>query len=139
MRRSRLHSALACSCLIWFGLINTLFAAGMVVCRDGHGGSRVEWGCDRNTSDECLTSCISETGDDPGDPHPCQDTPLDVGEQLAKPLPRSMSGPAVPAPVMAPLLRWPDPSTPVSVGWIDDEIRRPPDALKHIRTILLLV
>jgi hypothetical protein len=139
MQRRRFHSALVTFCLVWFGLTNTLFAAGMVVCSDGHGGSRIEWGCDQNTSGECLTSCVSETGHDPGDPHPCEDTPLDIGEHATKAPPRSTSDPAFPAPAIAPLLLWLDPPTPASVGWVDVELQHPPDALEHIRTIVLLV
>jgi hypothetical protein len=49
MLTSRSQSLLAAVCLIWFGLTNTLLAGGIVVCRDGHGGTRIEWGCSRNT------------------------------------------------------------------------------------------
>jgi len=57
MLTSRSQSLLAAVCLIWFGLTNTLFAGGIVVCRDGHGGTRIEWGCSRNTDGECATTC----------------------------------------------------------------------------------
>jgi len=139
MRRSRSHPAIAWLCLIWFGLTNTLFSGGMVVCQDGHGGSRVEWGCDRNSSGGCLTTCGIETGDDPCDPHPCQDTPIDAGEQVTKAPPRLTSDLAILVPVMAVLALWLDPPTPANVGWIGFEPERPPDALKHIRTVVLLM
>lgn len=139
MHRSRFHPAIAWLCLIWFGLTSTLLSGGMVVCQDGHGGSRVEWGCDRNIGGECLTSCGGETGDDPGDSHPCQDTPLDAGEQVSKAPPRSTSVLTIPVPVMAALVLGLDPPTPARVGWTSSAIERPPDALKRIRTVVLLV
>ena len=140
MQRSRPNPFIAWFCLIWFGLTNTLLAGGMVVCNDGHGGSRIEWGCDRNTSGECLTSCGSETGDDPGDPHPCQDTPIDTGEQVTKAPPRPTSDLVISVPMMVAVsVLWLDVPAPARVGWVASEPERPPDALKHIRTVVLLV
>ncbi|MGD9690390.1 MAG: hypothetical protein AB7K52_13770 [Phycisphaerales bacterium] len=140
MPRRRSNPGLIWLCLIWFTLTSSLCTGKMVICQDSLGGSRIEWGCGRSTSGECLTSCESESGDKPGDLQPCQDTPISTGEQFAKALPRPLSDLANPVPEMVAISNlWLDLSVPVRVGWVPSEPERPPDALKHIRTIVLLV
>lgn len=140
MRRSRFHPVLTWLCLIWFGLTSTLLTGGMVVCRDGHGGTRVEWGCDQNGTGECLTSCGSETEGDSGIPHPCQDTPIEGEQQVTKAAPRTTSDLSKTVAVtVAALVLWLDPPTPTNVAWSWSGPDRPPDLLRHIRTVVLLV
>lgn len=142
MRRGRPHRFLAWLCLIWFGLTNTAFAGGLAVCQDGHGGTRLEWGCDRNASGECLTSCAGETDDDPGDPHPCQDTPIEGDQEITTALPRAASDLATAVPLMvAATLSWFDSQFPAAtkIARTACQPDRPPDSLRDIRTVVLLV
>lgn len=141
MRKGPSHPLIAWLFLIWFGLSNTVFAGGLVVCHDGHGGSRIEWACDRNATGECVTSCGDEGVEEDGSvPHPCQDTPLPSDPQIAKAPPRSAPELSISIPVMlAVLVFWADAPEPTAVVLSGSEPQRPPDALKFIRTVVLLV
>jgi hypothetical protein len=141
MTRKRVNPALAWLCLIWFGLTNTLFASGMVVCHDGHGGSRIEWGCERNATGECFTRCGDDGAVEDGSvPHPCEDTPLLSDHQVTKAPPRSAAEVGIPIPLMvAVLVFWAVEPPPTAVLLSGSEPQRPPDALKCIRTVVLLV
>lgn len=141
MRRIRSHPLIAWLFLIWFGLSNTVFAGGLVVCHDGHGGSRIEWGCDRNATAECMTSCGSDSADeDRNAPHPCQDTPLGDNQQITKAPSRSAQDVTVLISVaVAALVLWADVQQPTSVVWSGPEPQRSSDALRCIRTVVLLV
>jgi hypothetical protein len=143
MSRRLSHPVFAWLCLIWFGLTNTAFAGGMMVCNDGHGGSRVEWsGCERNADGECVVSCGSDPDGDPGVPHPCEDTPIPGQEQIIKAPPRSAGETSVPVPVLMAVLvlgGWADPPLAAQAAWTAFEPDRPPDILRHIRTVVLLV
>ncbi len=130
-------------CLIWFGLANTVLAGGMVVCRDGHGGISIEWGCERNDLGECTTANADEERPvDPVSPRPCEDTPVPSELQLSKAPSRATgeltdTNPAL----VATLVGWASvPQTfaaTVGLGrFIPD---RPPDVLKHIRSVVFLV
>jgi len=141
MRQRRFHPAITWLFLICFGASNTLLAGGMVLCQDGHGGSRIEWGCDRNATGECITSCGGESADEEGSvPHPCQDTPIQDNEQITKAPPRLAGEVTIHAPVMvAVLVFWAEMPEPTRIVWTTSEPDRPPDALRHIRTIVLIV
>ena len=141
MRRSRFHPVIAWLFLIWFGVSNTAFASGLVVCHDGHGGSRIEWACDRNATGECVSICGDEGAEEDGSvPHPCQDTPLPSDPQVTKAPPRAPTEVSTPLPVMvAVLVFWADVPQPATVVLSGSEPQRPPDALKCIRTVVLLV
>lgn len=141
MTKRRSHPLVAWLCLIWFGLTNTVFAGGMMLCNDGHGGSRIEWGgCEQNADGECLVSCARESEDEPDAPHPCQDTPIPGQEQITKAPPRSASDTVIPVPVLvAVIVLWADAPVATQVAWATSEPERPPDVLRHIRTVVLLV
>lgn len=141
MQSRRAHPLIAWLCLIWFGLTNTVLAGGMVVCRDGHGGMSIEWGCDRNTQGECLTSCGGEAdNDDSTAPHPCEDTPVPSDLQITKAPPRAASELTVPVPfLVAVLIAWADVAQPIATTSESSQPERPPDVLKHLRTVVLLV
>jgi len=141
MQQRRPHPVLSWLCLIWFGLTNTVFAGGVTVCNDGHGGSWIEWGgCDRNADGECLVSCSGESDDDLGVPHPCEDTPIPGQEQITKPPPRSVSDTAIPIAVLvAALVLWADTPLATQVAWTTSKPERPPDVLRYVRTVVLLV
>lgn len=144
MLRGRVHPVMALLCLICFGLTNTLLAGGMVVCRDAHGGLRIEWGCGRNSSGECVTSCEGvdgESSDDLGDPHPCQDIPVESGRQIVKAPPRGHDSVLILAPVPVAVLAPGDEGPrPIKARFgARCEYERPPDALRHVRTVVLLV
>lgn len=143
MVRNRVNPALAWLCLIWFGLTNTLFASGMVVCRDGHGESRIEWGCTQNASGECVTSCgsdLDESGDDTGPAHPCDDTPIKGDHQVTKAPPRTTNDVPVPIPVILAVIAIHfDLPPPAQVLWDHARPQRPPDTLQRLRSVILLV
>jgi hypothetical protein len=142
MQSRRSYPLIAWLCLIWFGLTNTVLAGGMVVCRDGHGGMAIEWGCDRNAGGECLTACGDATEeDDLPVPHPCEDTPVPSDLQVTKAPPRATGELTVPIPVLvAVLVVWADISQPdAAMCGCSNKLERPPDVLKHIRTVVLVV
>jgi len=143
MLHNRFNPGLAWLCLIWFALTNTLFAGGMVVCRDGHGGSRIEWGCTQNASGECATSCGSEfdgSGDDNGPAHPCDDTPIEGDHQISKAPPRTATDAPVPVLVrLAVIAMHIDVPLPTLVAWDRARPQRPPDTLERLRSVILLV
>lgn len=140
MLRGRFHPAFAWLFLIWFGLYNTVLASGLVACHDGHRGTRIEWGCDRNASGECSTSCGDDTTDDSGSPDPCQDTPIQDDHPITKAPPRPTGKVSVPlTATVAVLVLWAPVSPRTGIAWASAEPERPPDALRHIRTVLLLV
>lgn len=143
MTRNRFNPAVAWLCLIWFGLTNTLFASGMVVCRDGHGGARVEWGCSRNESGECVTSCglgVGESDDDGGQPHPCDDTPVKSDHEVTKAPSRTMIDVPVSVPVLLAVIAMHiEVPLPAQVVWDRARPQRPPDTLQRLRSVILLV
>jgi hypothetical protein len=129
-------------CLFWLGLGNTVLASGIVICRDGHGDVSLEWGCDRNPQGECQTACEGEDVPcDPVDPaHPCQDTPIPSGLHIAKAPPRTGGEPMISFPVLvAVLFVWAEPPRTLITTWDRSPSERPPDVLKHIRSVVLLV
>lgn len=141
MTLGRLHPGMTLLFLVWFGLSNTLLASGLVVCRDGHGNGRIEFGCSRNASGECVTSCGDGVGADcdSGAPHPCDDTPIQGDHQVTK-APRAQSSTSVAAPVLATtLIWWTDVSGPIRVSWSSARPERPPDSIRHLRTVVLIV
>lgn len=142
MRRIRSNPLIAWLCLFSFGLTNTLLASGLAICRDAHGGLRIEWGCSRNTSGECITSCGggvgSDSPDDRGAPHPCDDKPLEGAPEVVKAQPREVNAVSTTALAAVPSL-WVDTREQISRLWSRVEPERPPDVLRRIRAIVLIV
>lgn len=143
MSRNRFNPVLAWLCLIWFGLCNTLFAGTMVVCRDGHGGSRIEWGCSRTSDGECMKSCGPDVGgcDDNGDqPRPCDDTPTKGVGQFIKVPPRTTHDVPVSAPAILVMVAI-HIDAPALTLVVRDRARlqRPPDTLLRLRSVIILV
>lgn len=141
MRQRRFHPVISWLFLIWFGLTSTVLASGLVVCQDGHGGSRIEWVCDRNPTGECVTSCGDDGAEEDGSvPHPCQDTPLPSDPQVTKAPSRSAAEVSILVPLMvAVLVSFAPEPVLTAVVLSGSEPQRPPDALKCIRTVVLLV
>ena len=138
MKPRRSNPFIVWFCLIWFGLTNTVLAGGLVVCNDGHGDSRIEWGCGKSVSGECLTSCSEEPGDEPA--HPCQDTPINGDAQVTPAPPRSIDiGSVVLPEILAACVFWTADFQPKSFLCKTPEPEGPPDTLRRIRTIVLLV
>lgn len=141
MLHSRFQPLIAWLCLACFGPGSLLLTGGVVLCRDGQGGSRIEWGCDRTSGGNCLQGA-AESPDDDGDvPHGCQDTPVQPGAQSARTAPRSTGELAcipVPTPA-APAQLEPCPPDHPRDRWTSLTSARPPDALVHLRTVVLLV
>jgi hypothetical protein len=138
MMRGRIHPFLAWLCLICFGLANTAFAGG-VVCNDGHGGSRIEWGgCEQNADGECAVSCANEPGD-AGASAPCEDTLLACVEQIRSGS-RVTGEMVMPAATFAALpVKWGQAPAVTRLAWRTSDPERPPDVLRHVRSIVLLV
>lgn len=131
-------------CLISFGLTNILPTGGLVICNDAHGGSRIELGCGKNSNGGCVTSCgggaVSDSLDDHEAPHPCQDVPLADNQQITNAPSRSTQDVTVLISVaVAALVLWADVQQPTSVVWSGPEPQRSSDALRCIRTVVLLV
>ncbi len=139
MKRGLLHTITAWLMLVCFGVASTLLSGVVVICRDGHGASRIEWGCGQNQSEECQTSCGSGTADDPGAPHPCQDTRAANDREITKAPSRASLDEIVSFPPSgAEFFRWDDAPTPPRPLRAACQ-PRPPDPLGHIRTVVFLV
>lgn len=151
MKRSWLHSILAWTCLVSFGLNSTALAAGLVVCDDGHGNSRVEFGCRRTSDGACADACCDAVVDDAAGegssdpahsnpPGPCRDVPIRGDIETPK-----VTAPALHIPVPAalpvclpPIVLVVPPLAPVRSAALAGE-SPPPDSRTHIRSIILVV
>ena|ERR1043165_4624731 len=129
-------------CLFTFS-VNMLLQGGVVLCSDGHGGSRLEWGCSQTERGECATSCGPASGacqENEQRPHPCKDKPISVDRSLVQA-----------ASPQANLLTLPP---PVFIGAVEiflvnvalmvhsrplRAVARPPDALGRLRSVILTV
>lgn len=142
MKIRRFDPLIAWLILIWFGLTNTVLSGGFVVCRDGHGGVAIEWGCDRNAEGGCATACGDPiTEEQIPLPYPCEDTPVAGESQVTHAPPRSAAelSSMIPA-LVAVLVVWADVSEPeATMCGCADTAGRPPDALTHFRTVVLVV
>ncbi|MBX3356969.1 MAG: hypothetical protein KF745_00935 [Phycisphaeraceae bacterium] len=129
-------------CLAWFGLAGTVLAGGVVVCRDGSGVLRLEWMCERNTHGGCLAACGDEADDDHDSPTPvpCDDTPVRGEVQITKAPARAELELAAPLPVAVVVDPWGERLSAFAVAVrVISEPERPPDPIRHIRTVVLLV
>ncbi|MFO0873570.1 MAG: hypothetical protein U0575_06310 [Phycisphaerales bacterium] len=153
MRTSIVQSLLAWLCLISVGLSGTALRAGFVICSDGHGGSRLEWGCAQTDSGECTTSCDEchdqapasdshdlhvPTNQDPT--HPCDDRPLvseHVGAQRES---RLLEVPvlAVAAALELPALACTAPCVEGLPRHVPPDAS-PPDTVERLRSVILVV
>ncbi len=130
-------------CLLAFGLGSTALRAGLVLCSDVHGGTRVELGCVKVGAGECRSATIigdPTNEDDPCGPHPCEDTPLSIDGAGAQIAPRVDVLPAIVPSLLA-----------ATVASDTDQVRsrlcarlrfssaRPPDSVLRLRTVILLV
>jgi hypothetical protein len=139
MPRARLHPLVTWFCLIWFGLLHSALAAGLVVCRDGSGGASIEWGCERDSAGQCVTNAPADEREPSDNPQPCQDQPIVCDQQLAK-APRVEA--QLPAPLPALILLvipWAPPVALAQPRGPCDGPPRPPDILGAIRTFVLVV
>jgi hypothetical protein len=141
MHRRPLQTVLAWLCLSAFWLSHTVIAGNLVVCRDMHGGSRVEWGCGKSASGECRPpSAQGEHSDERAEPGPCEDIPVQAELQIAKTLSRSTDQLIASALTLV-AVRTPDLFPFRTAAHITPVVApdRPPDALCRIRTVVLLV
>lgn len=141
--QSRFQPLVAWLVLIWFGMSNSALMGGLVVCQDAHGGSRVEWRCERNSLGECLTGCADDSDGSDADttsPRSCQDTPVPSDQQVTKATTCAVGDLAVPSFVNPAFVElWDDVPGPMVVASATSDPERPPDELRHIRTVVLLV
>ena len=138
MKRGSFHHWVSWLVLLWFGVSSAVLTGGVVVCRDAHGGVRIEWGCERTAAGQCVVKCDEEPLDEPGLPLPCQDTPIAGDELAATALPRSTGNVTAPVLLAAPVL---DPWMHSALGPIPARAHeapdRPPDSLARLRTVVL--
>lgn len=141
MKHPFAHPVIVWLCLIWFGLANSVFAGSVVICNDGHGVSRIEWGCNRTDSGECASACAEEHAEeDPAAPHPCEDTPVASELPVTKSPRRGSVETIVAVPVvMAEPVHWVVLPAPSRLIFVSSGPDRPPDRLKHIRTVVRVI
>lgn len=140
MSRRRFESVTAWLCLIVFGLSHVLSVSGLVVCRDAHGGVRIEIACAKNATGECITSCGDEVDSTQDEQHPCNDTPVQAEGTVAKIVPRVTLDSGIPIQLPCLLPAFVAVAPPRSlVLWACATPERPPDALKLVRSVILLV
>ncbi len=149
MRFRRFHHPVAWFCLIWFGLANTLMASGVVVCQDGHGDSRVEWGCSQNDRGECASRCgdasePEQSGScDQDESRPCRDVPVEMDGQVQRHRTDAAAKDVQVFPVAVPavVLPWGVGEPPAGVWGTRRFItaEHPPDTLRCLRSVVLLV
>lgn len=111
-----------------------------MLCRDGHGGVRIEIGCGKNATGECFTSCGEETDEHQDEQHPCDDTPIKFEGGVAKVSLRMTLDTSVTAqlPCALPTFFLEAPaSSPVRWTWTTPD--RPPDMLRHVRSVVILI
>lgn len=145
MRRTPIQLVTVWLCLLAALVGGTGLTSRLVHCDDGHGGSRVEWGCARNDRGECVVACaVAENSGEEGEsePHPCDDRKLAEDVVTAKP---SAAERLEPPPVM-PLVIPPASVVPhcdLSVGptrWAPSSTRaHPPDAAAKLRSTIIIV
>ena len=141
MRRPLSQTLFAWLCLIGFGLCGAFVQSGVTVCSDGHGGSRLEWGCDRNDDGECVTSCGESSASDErheGMPHPCDDRPLKQDQTFAQRGVRQIELPGPTAPVAIPDWFWSGTPAPVARR-LPPPRAHPPDTVAVLRCVILVI
>lgn len=57
MRHPLVQSIIAWVCLVAVVVNATIATGALVVCDDGTGLTRIEWGCERNTAGQCESAC----------------------------------------------------------------------------------
>lgn len=117
--------------------------AGLVLCSDVHGGTRVELGCVKTGAGECRSAAVigdPTNEDDPCGPHPCEDTPLSVDGAGAQIAPRVDVLPAiVPSLLAATIVRDTDQIRSRPCTRLRFSSARPPDFVVRLRSVILLV
>lgn len=142
MRRF-LVSILVWTCLLAFGLGSTALRAGLVLCSDVHGGTRVEVGCVKVGAGECRSAAVigePTHEDDQCGPHPCEDTPLSIDGAGAQIAPRADVLPAiVPSLLVATVVRDTDQVRTRPRTSLRFSSAHPPDSIVRLRSVILLV
>lgn len=145
MRRTPIQLVTAWLCLLAALVGGTGLTSRLVYCGDGHGGSRIEWGCERNDRGECVVACVAadDCGDEGGsEPHPCDDRRLADEVVTAKPsaAERLELPPMLPVsmfPLAAVDHTEPDLAAPCRVPAIARA--HPPDAVAKLRSTIIIV
>lgn len=140
MRPRVFRSIALWTCLIIFGLSHSVAAGALVVCRDAHGGARVETGCEKSSSGECVRADESRAAPGGCTSHRCEDTP--VQDQLPTIRAASRSQEQISLPILAPITGAsfrPEIARDPPSGWTATLCGRPPDPLTRLRTVIILV
>lgn len=146
MRRPLVHSLIAWLCLFAFGLDMASHAFQPIICDSG-GEKRVEWVCEKDERGSCLGEVTPEGESDhlaeQGLP-PCEDRPVGddhdrAHHQLTRPAPHGQELFTFPPVMMAlpPSFTF-DPYFRCGSSCVDVRVR-PPDAVAHLRTIIMIV
>lgn len=145
MRRTPIQLVTVWLCLLAALVGGTGLTSRIVHCDDGQGGSRVEWGCERNDRGECLSACatdVDDCEDGQSEPHPCDDRKLAEDVVTAKPA----AADRLAVPPMLPLLM--PPLVGVDPAELDIAPLRhapsptrahPPDAAAKLRSTIIIV
>ncbi len=128
------------TCLIVFGLSHSVATGALVICRDAHGGARIETGCEKSSLGECVRADKSRAEPDGCSSHRCEDTP--VQDQMPTIRAASRSLEQFSLPIAAPMA-WasflPEIARDHPPRWLAPQSGRPPDPLARLRTVVILV
>ncbi|CAG0988152.1 hypothetical protein PHYC_02140 [Phycisphaerales bacterium] len=139
MHRKRPHPAIASLLLVWLCISTIVLPGGLVVCRGADGEARVEWGCVRTVQGECATACVAPDADDHSDETaPCDDEPLVPEFSVTKASQRIMMDHAACVPVAIPVADF-TPQPPRMAASPRTGGPQPPETLKQVRSVILLV
>lgn len=168
MRHPLVQSIVAWVCLVAVVFNATIATGTLVVCDDGTGLARIEWGCERNTAGQCESACgiatyvgVSDPGLDAGrtvltasdggafdlaqtsvpTAPPCKDTPLERDPSgIQAPTVRVTLDVAIGAfmPIAVDSVRVHEAWTD-RVRWEWVRAARPPDTWRDVRCIILIV
>ena len=131
--------------LVSFVLNGTTLGAGLVICDDGRGNIRMEWGCERSNDGDCKEICTNETdGNDSESDHapaPCSDIPVNPDVTIARALTHGLQD----CPLVATPVEFVIPVAILELNACSKQLSslpiqvRPPDALAQLRCVILVV
>lgn len=135
MRVTQVHPVIAWFLLALLGLVTACPMGGVVLCHDGHGGVSLEWGCERTAGGACVETCGDRSWAGAEHEHPCEDVPIG-GEAQDSKLPVRQAWGWVPPTAAVSLVVW-ESIGPAAQGREGVSAPpRPPDRLRHIRSVV---
>ncbi len=143
MRHSMVHQLVCWTCLLAFVVSGTL-GRRLVLCTDGSGSPRIEWGCESGSDGSCATDDNQTAATEPGasaSPVPCEDMPVEVGpiHAGAGEAPRALAGVSLLALVGVPGSRIGPERGMNRRPPIEGRVNRPPGDASRLRSVVLVV